>query len=182
MIQKPHILMKSLQPSYFNLNPNNFPPLFHGNYSMKSELISYVISLHLWWWWSNSRYTINIYTLNSWLKEPVFSLNYSYLAVYHFLFLGEGFSWVFFGGTWVWTQGFSLAKQVLNLLSYTSSSLLLFLLGDRVSQCSQGWPLTQDLPASAWHYRYVPPHRFTTFLFVSHPEWVKGLLLPHLLC
>jgi hypothetical protein len=69
------------------------------------------------------------------------------LLVYTFFF--------FFGGTGVWTQGFVLAKQVLEkqvlyYLSHISSLFCSGYLGDGFSQTiCLGWPWTTILPISA---------------------------------
>jgi hypothetical protein len=56
----------------------------------------------------------------------------------------------FFGGTWIWIQGFPLAKQVLYCLSHTSSPICSGYFGDEVSwSICLGWPRAMILLISA---------------------------------
>jgi hypothetical protein len=60
------------------------------------------------------------------------------------------FLFLFFGGTRVWTQGFTLAKQALYRLSNTSSPFCSGYFGDGISQTiCMGWSWTVILPVLA---------------------------------
>jgi hypothetical protein len=67
---------------------------------------------------------------------------------------------LFFGGTGVWTQGFTLTKQVLHHLSHTSSPFCSGYFGDGVLNYLRRLALNHDLPnlslPSSWNYRCGP--------------------------
>jgi hypothetical protein len=61
----------------------------------------------------------------------------------NFQMRNKAYIWTFFGETWVWTQGFALAKQELYSLSHTSSPFCSDYFGDEVSRSiCPGWPQT----------------------------------------